>query len=78
VFFGLGMLVLALGLLKWAILPKWLALSAAVLGFAAMVLTMGLPDNLEYYTPVFHLNALWFIAAGVVMNRAGLRLDSQS
>ena len=77
VFFGLGMLVLALGLLKWDILPKWLAISTALLGLAAMALTMGLPDNLEYYAPVFHLNALWFVAAGVEINRSGLRMGSQ-
>ena len=77
VFFGLGMLVLALGLLKWDILPKWLALSAALLGLAGMALTMGLPDQLVYYMPVFHLNVLWFIAAGVAMNRSGLRMDPQ-
>jgi hypothetical protein len=78
VFFGLGMLVLALGLLKWGIMPQWLAVSTAVLGVAAMALTMGLPDNLEYYSPVFHLNALWFVAAGIVMNRSGLRMDCKA
>jgi peptidoglycan/LPS O-acetylase OafA/YrhL len=77
VFFGLGMLVLGLGLLKWDILPKWLALSTGLLGIAAMALTMGLPDNLEYYAPVFHLNALWFVAAGFVMKQSGLRLKAQ-
>lgn len=77
VFFGLGMTVLALGLLKWDILPNWLALSTGLLGIAAMALTMGLPDNLEYYLPVFHLNALWFVAAGIVMGRSGLRIETQ-
>ena len=75
VFFGLGMLVVALGLLKWDVLPKWLVLSTGLLGVAAMALTMGLPDNLEYYAPIFHLNVLWFAAAGAVMYRSGLRLE---
>ena len=28
--------------------------------------TAGLPDNLSLYRPVFHLNALWLAAFGVV------------
>ena len=30
-----------------------------------MGLTMGLPDDLSLYRPVFHLNALWLAAMGV-------------
>lgn len=29
-----------------------------------MALTMGLPDNLSLYRPVFHLNALWLATFG--------------
>ena len=36
------------------------------MGVAGMTLTMGLPDNLSLYQPVFHLNALWLAAFGVV------------
>jgi hypothetical protein len=32
-----------------------------------MALTMGLPDNLKLYRPVFHLNAMWLAAFGVVL-----------
>jgi hypothetical protein len=67
VFFGLGQLVLALGLLQIALLPAWLAIAAAVLGVGAMALTMGLPDELERYRPVFHLNAAWLLAVGLVL-----------
>ena len=42
-----------------------------------MALTMGLPDNLEYYAPVFHLNSVWFIATGVVVGRSGLPLGPE-
>ena len=37
-----------------------------LLGAVGMALTMGLPDNLSLYRPVFHLNALWLAAFGVV------------
>ena len=67
VFFGLGQVVLAAGLLwtgQWA---AWIGVSAGLLGIAAMALTMGLPDHLEYYRPVFHLSALWSVGIGLVL-----------
>ena len=78
VFFGLGLLVLSLGCLKWKILPQGIGIAALVLGLAAMALTMGLPDHLEYYAPLFHLNVVWFIATGVVVGRFGLPLNSDT
>jgi hypothetical protein len=75
VFFGLGQLVLALALLKWNVLPRPIAGGGALLGLMAIILIMGFPDNFEYYTPVFHLNALWLVSIGVVAGRAGLRLS---
>lgn len=72
VFLGLGQLVLAVGLLRGRILPRWLAGAAALLGVAAMAITMAFPDDLEYYRPVFHLNAAWLLAAGIVVLRSGL------
>ena len=67
VFFGLGQLVLAIGLFLGGALPAWVAFGAAVLGISAMALTMGFPDNLEYYALVFHLNALWLAGTGVAV-----------
>ena len=67
VFFGFGQLALAAGLLLGGATPAWVAISAAVLGIAAMAITMGLPDNLEYYHPVFHLTALWLLGTGVAI-----------
>jgi hypothetical protein len=78
VFTGLGLLVLALGLLHGQVLPWWVGLSAAGLGVAAMALTMGLPDRLELYAPLFHLQALWLVATGVVVLLGGMRLDPAS
>jgi hypothetical protein len=64
VFFGLGQVVLVAGLLADRRLPRWVAWSGAVLGVAAMALTMGLPDDLELYRPIFHLDAAWLAAIG--------------
>jgi hypothetical protein len=70
--------VLAAGLIKWRILPAAVGTGAVIRGLAAMVLTMDFPDNEEYYAPVFHLNALWLLATGLVMLRSGLRLGPQA
>ncbi len=72
VFFGVGQVMLAGGLLYGGILPSWLAWGAAALGLAAIAVTMATPDELERYRPIFHLNAAWMLAVGVVMLRAGL------
>jgi hypothetical protein len=78
VFFGLGLVVLAAGLIKWRILPLALGMGAVLLGSAAMALTMAFPDNLEFYAPVFHLNSLWLLAMGLIILRSGLRLGKRS
>lgn len=65
VFFGLGQVVLAVALLAGGLLPAWLGISAAVLGVAAMALTMGLPDSLDLYKTVFHLNVAWLAGVGI-------------
>lgn len=67
VFFGLGILTLAIGLILANSLPLWLTGSLGILGLAPMVLTMALPDNLEYYEPLFHLQVAWLLAAGFVL-----------
>jgi hypothetical protein len=36
-----------------------------------MALTMGLPDRLELYQPVFHLQAAWLAGTGLVVLRRG-------
>jgi hypothetical protein len=64
VFCGLGLTVLAVGLLRGEVLPGWVGGGAAGLGVAAMAVTTALPDNWAVYTPVFHLQALWLAATG--------------
>ena len=75
VFFGFGLIVLALGLLKWKIFPLLINASAALIGLAGMALTMAFHDNLNFYEPVFHLNAGWFLSAGIVMLRYGVNIN---
>jgi hypothetical protein len=67
VFFGLGQVVLALGLWGAGGFPAWFIVGAALLGVAAMALTMGLPDDLHLYRPVFHLNSAWLMVAAVLL-----------
>jgi hypothetical protein len=74
VFSGLGLLLLGLGFLKWRVLPAWIGGAALLIGLAAMALTMGLPNQLTLYLPIFHLQALWLVATGVVILRSGVRL----
>jgi hypothetical protein len=72
VFCGLGLTVLAAGLLRGEVLPWWVGGGAAGLGVAAMALTMLWPDNWALYTPVFHLQALWLAATGAYLLRYGI------
>ena len=72
VFCGLGLTVLAVGLLRGDILPWWIGAGAIGLGVAAMALTMLLPDNWALYTPVFHLQALWLAATGAYLLLSGI------
>ena len=67
VFLGVGQIVLMVGLLlPDAMWPTWLVgVAGGLLGLTGMGLTMGLPDDLSLYRPVFHLNALWLAAMGV-------------
>ena len=46
--------------------PVWFTAVAALLGVAAMALTMGLPDELHLYRPVFHLDTAWLVLAAVL------------
>lgn len=67
VFMGVGQVVLVLGLYQllegtW---PIWLLGLGGLLGVSSVALTVGLPDNLSLYKPVFHLNVMWYAALGI-------------
>ena len=67
VFLGVGQVVLMIGLLlPGGVWPTWLVGAGAMLGIIGMALTMGLPDDLDLYRPLFHLDALWLTTMGVV------------
>lgn len=72
VFCGLGLTVLAMGLLHGQVLPWWVGGGAIGLGVASMTITMTLPDNWTLYRPVFHLQALWLAATGVYLLMYGI------
>lgn len=72
VFSGLGLVVLAAGILRGRVLPSWVGGAALVLGLAAMAVTMGFPDDLGYFAPIFHLECLWLAATGAVILARGI------
>ena len=71
VFTGLGLLLLGVGLFKWKLLPAPVSGVAVLIGLAAMALTMGLPDKLSLYMPIFHVWVLWLLGTGIVVIRSG-------
>jgi hypothetical protein len=74
VFGGLGLVVLAWGILRYRFLSTCLGLVAGLIGLAAMALTMGLPDHLSYYLPIFHAEVIWMLVTGVAIFRKGVNL----
>jgi hypothetical protein len=73
-FYGLGLVVVGSGLIKWKILPIWIGWAAVAIGVAAMALTMLLSD-MSLYMPVFHVNAFWLLLVGVAVLRNGLHAN---
>jgi hypothetical protein len=73
VFSGLGLLILGWSIFKWAFVARVLGAVAAIMGLAAMAITMLMPDRLSLYMPVFHLWPLWLVGAGIAVLRAGIR-----
>jgi len=69
VFGGLGLVVLSWGLFQWGVLPTWVGATGGLIGVAAMALTMGFPDRLSLYAPVFHAMAAWLAATGFMILR---------
>lgn len=74
IFSGVGLVLLGLGLVKWKIIDIWLGWLTVLLGLAAMVVIMGIPDNFEIYKPLFHLKAIWLLLMGISILRGGVHL----
>ena len=70
-------MVFAWGVWRYGILPRWSSGLAGLIGLIAMALTMGLPDHLSYYMPVFYALVLWMLATGATLWRFGINFDSQ-
>jgi hypothetical protein len=75
VFSGLGLVLIGAGLIYAGALPKWLGGLAILIGLAAMTITMGWPDHLDWYLPVFHALAAWLLAMGAMLWGARLSGD---
>ena len=76
VFGGLGLVLFAWGVWRYGILPRWIGCFAAIIGVAAMAVTMGMPDHLSYFRPVFYAHVLWMLATGAALWRSGINLDA--
>lgn len=75
VFSGVGLVLLGFGLIKWKIVHQILAWFTLLLGFAAMVIVMGIPDNFEVYKPVFHVKVVWLALMGAFILLKGVNLS---
>lgn len=74
IFSGVGLVLLGYAFVKWNIVAKWLGWLTGLLGFAAVAIILGIPDNFEIYKPVFHIKVIWLILMGVALLRTGIHL----
>jgi hypothetical protein len=74
VFSGMGLILLGAGFIKWKMLYAWLGWFTVLLGFAAMAIVMGIPDNFEIYKPLFHIKAVWLALMGIIIVSKGIHL----
>jgi len=74
VFSGVGLVLLGAALIKWVIVPKWMGWFTAVLGLAALIIILGIPDNFEIYKPLFHIKMIWLVAMGSILIKQGIHL----
>ena len=74
IFSGVGFVLLGFGFIKWKIVNPLLGWFTVLLGLAAMVIILGIPDNFEIYKPVFHVKAIWLALMGVAILKQGVNL----
>ena len=74
VFSGVGLVLLGFAFIKWHMVSKLLGWFTALLGLAAMVVIMGIPDNFQIYKPLFHVKVVWLVAMGAVILKNGINL----
>lgn len=74
IFSGVGLILLGFGFIRWKIVGSWLGWFTLILGFAAMLIILLIPDNFEIYKPIFHVKVVWLIAMGVMILKNGVNL----
>ena len=77
IFSGAGLILLGAAFVKWKIVNTWLGGSTILLGFAAMMIILFIPDNFEIYKPLFYLKAIWLAVMGISILRYGVNLPAQ-
>ena len=75
IFSGVGLVLLGFAFIKWRIVSTWLGWFTTLIGLAAMVIILSIPDNYEIYKPLFHLKAIWLLMMGVTLLRQGVHLS---
>ncbi len=74
VFSGVGLVILGAAFVKWNMVNKGLGWLTIIMGFAAMAIIMGIPDNFEIYKPMFHVKVIWLVLMGLTFLRKGINL----
>ena len=74
IFSGVGLVLLGAAFIKWAIVPKLLGWFTTILGLAAVLLILSIPDNFEIYKPLFHIKVIWLLMMGVLLLKQGVSL----
>lgn len=76
IFSGVGLILLGFGFIRWKIVGSWLGWFTLILGFAAMLIILLIPDNFEIYKPIFHVKVIWLIAMGAMILKNGVNLPN--
>lgn len=74
IFSGVGFVLLGYAFLKWNLLSKFIGWFTVWLGFTAMGIILGIPDNYEIYKPVFHVKVIWLLVMGITLLTKGIRI----
>ena len=78
IFSGVGLIILGYTLVRWNIVHKMLGWLTVVLGLAAMMVILFIPDYYESYKPIFHIKVVWLLAMGIFILRKGINLSDST
>lgn len=71
IFSGVGLVLLGAGLLKWKFVKAWLGWFTILLGLAAMVIILSIPEHWDIYKPLFHIKVIWLLLMGIFILKQG-------